>query len=40
MKKLFDGIPYPEKNGFMSTRTVHKDDWGHGESTDAYRWFL
>ena len=29
-----------EKNGFMSTRTVHKEDWGHAESTDAYRWFL
>ena len=29
-----------EKNGFMSTYTVHKEDWGHDESTDAYRWFL
>lgn len=29
-----------EKNGFMSTNSVHKEDWGHGESTDAYRWFL
>ena len=29
-----------EKNGFMSTHTVHKEDWGHDESTDAYRWFL
>ncbi len=29
-----------EKNGFMSTHTVHKEDWGHDESTEAYRWFL
>ena len=29
-----------EKNGFMSTNIVHKDDWGHDEPTDAYRWFL
>ena len=29
-----------EKNGFMSTHTVHKEDWGHDETTEAYRWFL
>ncbi len=29
-----------EKNGFMSTHSVRKEDWGHGESTDAYQWFL
>jgi len=29
-----------EKNGFMTTHVVHKEDWGHAESTDAYRWFL
>ena len=29
-----------EKNGFMTTHTVHKEDWGHGDSTEAYRWFL
>ena len=29
-----------EKNGFMSTHTVYREDWGHAESTDAYRWFL
>ena len=29
-----------EKNGFMSTHAVHKEDWGHDESTEAYRWFL
>ena len=29
-----------EKNGFMTTSNIHKEDWGHAESTDAYRWFL
>lgn len=29
-----------EKNGFMSTHTVHKEDWGHDKPTDAYTWFL
>ena len=29
-----------EKNGFMTTNTIHKEDWGHEEFTDAYRWFL
>ena len=29
-----------EKNGFTSTNHIHKEDWGHAESTDAYRWFL
>ena len=29
-----------EKNGFMTTHSVHKEDWGHEEPTDAYRWFL
>ena len=29
-----------EKNGFTTTYTVRKEDWGHDEPTDAYRWFL
>ena len=29
-----------EKNGFMTTNKIHKEDWGHDESTDAYTWFL
>ena len=29
-----------EKNGFMTTKCIHKEDWGHSESTDVYRWFL
>ena len=29
-----------EKNGFISTHCVHREDWGHDESTEAYRWFL
>ena len=29
-----------EKNGFMTTHTVRKEDWGHKELTDAYTWFL
>ena len=29
-----------EKNGFTSTNRIHKEDWGHAESTNAYRWFL
>ena len=29
-----------EKNGFLSTKTIQKEDWGHDKSTDAYRWFL
>ncbi len=29
-----------EKNGFMTTNSVHKEDWGRDGSTDAYRWFL
>ena len=38
--KVYPILSRLEKNGFMSTRTVHKEDWGHAESTDAYRWFL
>lgn len=29
-----------EKNGFMTTKTIQKEDWGHDNSTDTYRWFL
>lgn len=29
-----------EKNGFMSTRTVSKENWGQDEATEVYRWFL
>ena len=29
-----------EKNGFMTTNSILKEDWGRAESTDAYRWFL
>ena len=29
-----------EKNGFISTYTVHKEDWGRDEPAKAYRWFL
>ena len=29
-----------EKNGFMTTYSVCKEDWGRDESTDTYRWFL
>ena len=29
-----------EKNGFMSTNTIYREDWGHDKSTAAYRWFL
>ena len=29
-----------EKNGFTSTDRIYKEDWGHADSTDAYRWFL
>ena len=29
-----------EKNGFMTTNEIHREDWGHAELTDAYRWFL
>ena len=29
-----------EKNGFMTTKSILKEDWGRSESTDAYRWFL
>ena len=29
-----------EKLGFMTTKSILKEDWGHSESTDAYRWFL
>ena len=29
-----------EKNGFMTTSSINREDWGHAESTDAYRWFL
>ena len=32
--------PALEKNGFMSTHTIHREDWGHEEATEAYRWFL
>ncbi len=26
-----------EKNGFLSTQIIHKDDWGQDEPTEAYR---
>ena len=29
-----------EKNGFISTHTVRKENWGHDDSTEAYTWFL
>ena len=29
-----------EKNGFMTTKSIQKEDWGHAESTSAFRWFL
>ena len=29
-----------EKNGFLSTHSICKEDWGHDESTEAYQWFL
>ena len=29
-----------EKNGFITSYTVHKEDWGYDEPTEAYRWFL
>ncbi len=29
-----------EKLGFTSMNKIRKEDWGHAESTDAYRWFL
>ena len=29
-----------EKNGFTTTHTVRKEDWGREEATEAYRWFL
>ena len=29
-----------EKNGFMTTNSILREDWGRAESTDAYRWFL
>ncbi len=29
-----------EKAGFQTTNHIRKEDWGHAESTDAYRWFL
>lgn len=29
-----------EKNGFVSTRSIVKEDWGRDDSTDTYRWFL
>ena len=29
-----------EKNGFLTTNRIYKEDWGHAESTDVYRWFL
>ena len=29
-----------ENSGFMSTRTIQKENWGHAEYTEAYRWFL
>ena len=29
-----------EKNGFLTTNSIYKEDWGHDESTDVYRWFL
>ena len=29
-----------EKNGFMSTHSIHKEDWGRDKAAEAYRWFL
>lgn len=29
-----------EKNGFMTTNSLRREDWGRDESTEAYRWFL
>jgi ribosomal-protein-alanine N-acetyltransferase len=29
-----------EKSGFTTIKNIRKEDWGHNESTDAYRWFL
>ena len=29
-----------EKNGFMTTHSIHREDWGHEESTETNRWFL
>ena len=29
-----------EKNGFTTTRSIHREDWGRGASTEAFRWFL
>ncbi len=29
-----------EKNGFLTTNSIYREDWGHDESTDVYRWFL
>ena len=29
-----------EKNGFMTTNSIFKENWGYADSTDAYRWFL
>lgn len=29
-----------EKNGFLTTNRIYKEDWGHDESTNVYRWFL
>ena len=29
-----------EKTGFMTTHSIHREDWGHDESAEVYRWFL
>lgn len=29
-----------EKNGFMTTSSVYKEDWGKEGSAEVYRWFL
>lgn len=29
-----------EKNGFITTNSIYKEDWGRDELTDTYRWFL
>ena len=28
------------KNGFSTTQSILKEDWGRPEATEAYRWFL
>ena len=29
-----------EKNGFLTTNKIYKEDWGRDASADVYRWFL